>query len=86
MVEKLTLAATTATMAFDGKSYLLRVSEVADIFGFSRASVYRLIDNGDLQVTRPVLSGSRGSVRVVRDSAQNLLLRWLEADGAVNGD
>ena len=69
-----------AELAFEGRPYLLRVSELSDILGISRASVYRLVERGDLQATRPMLSGSRGSVRVLRDSAQQLLLRWLEAE------
>jgi len=80
MKEEITLASIAVMASFKGKPHLLRVSEVAEIFGFSRASVYRLIDNGDLQVARPVLSGTRGSVRVLRDSAESLLLQWMEAE------
>ena len=71
-----------ANQIFEGRPYLLRVSEVANILGISRASIYRLVERGDLKVTHPVLSGTRGSVRIVRDSAQKLLLQWLEADDA----
>jgi excisionase family DNA binding protein len=68
------------SQTFEGRPYLLRVSEVANILGISRASIYRLVERGDLKVTHPMLSGTRGSVRIVRDSAQELLIKWLEAD------
>jgi len=62
---------------FDGKPFLLTVSEVASILGISRASVYRLSDTGRLHAMRPVLSGNRGAVRIVRDSVERLLHQWV---------
>ena len=62
---------------FDGKPFLLTVSEVASILGISRASVYRLSDGGQLHTMRPVLSGKRGAVRVSRDSVERLLDQWM---------
>jgi excisionase family DNA binding protein len=82
MTEEFNRATTAAMVMFEGRPGLLRVSEVAEIFGFSRASVYRLIEKGDLEVARPKLSGTRGSVRVLKESAQDLLREWLEAEDA----
>ncbi len=62
---------------FEGKPFLLTVSQVASILGISRASVYRLSDTGRLHAMRPVLSGNRGSVRIARDSVERLLHQWV---------
>ena len=83
MTEETSRASTAAMIMFKGRPGLLRVSEVAEIYGFSRASVYRLIDNGDLAIARPTLSGTRGAVRVLKDSAQSLLCEWLKAEDEV---
>jgi excisionase family DNA binding protein len=80
MTEEFNRATTAAMIMFEGRPGLLRVSEVAEIFGFSRASVYRLIEKGDLEVARPKLSGTRGSVRVLKESAHDLILEWLQAE------
>jgi excisionase family DNA binding protein len=78
MTVKTTDSQSAAEAAFSGRPYLMRVTDVAEVLGISRASVYRLIESGQLAASRPVLTGAKGSVRVVRDSATKLMAEWLK--------
>ena len=78
MTVKTTDSQSAAETAFSSRPYLMRVTDVAEVLGISRASVYRLIESGQLAASRPVLTGTKGSVRVVRDSATKLMGEWLE--------
>ena len=51
---------------------LLRVAEAAEILGVSRASVYRLIDRGTLEVVRFSVTGEP-LTRVTNASVLNLI-------------
>jgi len=59
---------------------LLTVNQAAAILNVSRASVYRLLDSGDLDAIRINLTGNRKpTVRVTSDSVSRLFRLWVGA-------
>ena len=63
---------------FSNEPHLLSNRRLREITGLSRHSIERLIEKGDLEAIKPVLSGKQGTVRILRSSAEDLLTRWLE--------
>ena len=63
---------------FSNEPHLLTNRRFREITGLSRHSVERLIEKGDLEAIKPVLSGKQGTVRILRSSAEDLLARWLK--------
>ena len=56
---------------------LLSCTQTADILNISRASVYRLMDTGELDAVRIHLtSDNRPSTRITNESVRNLLVSW----------
>jgi hypothetical protein len=68
-----------AQQAFKECPYMMSVKHVSETLGISRASIYRLAERGDLRVTKATLTGDSPSLRIVRDSAVDLLAEWLAA-------
>ena len=59
---------------------LLSCTQAADLLNVSRASVYRLMDAGELDAVRIHLtSDNRPTRRVTNESVRNLLLSWSTA-------
>ena len=57
---------------------LLSCAQTADILNISRASVYRLMETGELDAVRIHLtSDSRPTRRVTNESVHNLIERWM---------
>ena len=57
---------------------LLSCTQAADLLNVSRASVYRLMDAGELDAVRIHLtSDSRPTRRVTNESVHNLIERWM---------
>lgn len=63
---------------FSNEPHLLTNRRFREITGLGRHSVEVLIEKGELEAIKPTLSGDRGSVRILRSSAEDLLTRWLE--------
>ena len=77
-----------AERAFEDCGYLVPIKTVAKTFGLSRGTVYRMVEQGDLEGARGGVTTERtgrGSVRIVRSSAVSLLASWLAA-GAAGAD
>ena len=77
MTQLINEATEKAKEIFKDEPYLMPVKPLSHIYGVSPPTVYRLINKGDLEAIRPVLSGTQGAVRVTRDSAEKLMARWL---------
>ena len=59
---------------------LLSCTQAADLLNVSRASVYRLMDAGELDAVRIHLtSDNRPTRRVTNESVRNLLVSWSTA-------
>lgn len=57
--------------------HLLSCNQTAGILNISRASVYRLMDTGELERIRIHLSAdSRPTTRITNKSVRNLLVSW----------
>jgi excisionase family DNA binding protein len=55
-----------------GERLLLRVSEVADLIGVSKATAYDLISRGSIPSVRLAGRGDRGMLRVPADALKKL--------------
>jgi excisionase family DNA binding protein len=56
---------------------LLSCTQAADLLNVSRASVYRLMDTGELDRVRISLStDGRPTTRITNESVRNLLISW----------
>ena len=57
---------------------LMSPTQVAKILNISRSSVYRLLDQGDLDAHKIVISSGKPSrTRVTNESVRNLLTKWM---------
>lgn len=57
---------------------LMSTSDFAQFTGYSRATAYRLIEQGDLDAKYITISkGKKKSLRIPRDSMAKLMISWL---------
>jgi excisionase family DNA binding protein len=57
---------------------LMSPTQVAKILNINRSSVYRLLDQGDLDAHKIVISSGKPSrTRVTNESVRNLLTKWM---------
>ena len=60
---------------------LMSPTQVAKILNISRSSVYRLLEQGDLDAHKIAISTAKPSrTRITNASVTALLIRWMESD------
>ena len=60
---------------------LMTLGQFAEATGYSRASGYRLLDEGKLKAKYINITGAkRPTIRITRESVEGLMLEWMEED------